>query len=263
MRRALCIRWRAEIALLTIGLIGLAGRPAAAQQADNGWTFDLAVYGWLTALNGTVGAGSVRAPVDVSFADTVEAADSLLAFSGHVEARRGPVALFADGLWTRIGIDDVTSGPARVEVTSTSALVELGGAYRVLDRGFDARQPWGWSLEALAGGRYTYIGSRIDIQNVGRSSSHTEWIDPFVGMRLRMALSPRWDVSLRGDIGGWGIGSQFTWNVQGLLGYHFTMFGTDATAVIGYRALGQDYANSKLVWDMTLHGPVIGLNLRF
>jgi hypothetical protein len=251
------------IAFLAIATTGLAGKPAAAQLAEDGWTYSLESYGWLTAMTGTAGAGSARVPVDVGFIDIVKAADSILAFSGHAEAQRGPIALFADGMWTRVGIDDATGGPAQVEVTSTSKLAELGGAYRFLDQGYEARQPGGWSLEALAGGRYTYIGTRIDIQSVGRASSNSEWVDPFVGLRLRVELSPRWRASLRGDLGGWGVGSQFTWNVQALVGYQFTLFGTDATAVFGYRALYQDFASAKLVWDMTLHGPVIGLNLRF
>lgn len=257
------IPWQAGIAILTIGTIGLAGQPALAQEASDGWTFDFTSYGWLTAMNGTAGAGSTRAPVDASFIDTVKTADSILAFSGHVEARRGPIALFADGLWTRLGVDDVTIGPAQADVTATSALVELGGAYRLIDSGYDARQPGGWSIEALGGGRYTYLDTKIDVQNGRSADSKTEWVDPFVGLRLRMALAPRWDVSLRGDIGGWGVGSQFTWNVQALVGHRFTLFGKEATAVIGYRALSQDFASAKLVWDMTLHGPVIGLNLRF
>jgi hypothetical protein len=262
-RAILSNRWQVSIAVLAIGTIGLPGQPALAQDASDGWTLDVTSYGWLTAMNGTVGAGSTRAPVDISFTDTIETVDSILAFSGHVEAKRGPVALFIDGFWTRLGVDDVTIGSGRADVTATSALVELGGAYRLMDRGYDARQPGGWSLEALGGGRYTYLDTKIDVQNGRSADSKAEWVDPFVGLRLRLALAPRWDVSLRGDIGGWGIGSQFTWNVQALVGYRFTLFGKEATALIGYRALSQDFASAKLVWDMTLHGPVIGLNLRF
>jgi hypothetical protein len=119
--------------------IGLAWHPAAAQETPGGWTFDVAVYGWLTAMTGTVGAGPVRAKVDNSFIDTVEQADSILAFSGHAEARRGPIAFFFDGMWSRLGYDNVPAGPFRADATSTMALVELGGAYRVVDGGYDAR----------------------------------------------------------------------------------------------------------------------------
>lgn len=75
-------------------------------------------------------------------------------------------------------------------------------------------------------------------------------------------LSDRWDLSLRGDIGGFGIGSDFTWQMTALLGYRFPLFGADATAAIGYRILDQNY-DDGFEWDMTLHGPVLGLGIRF
>ena len=243
--------------------IGLPTHTASAQPASTGWTYSVESYGWLTAMTGTAGAGSVRVPVDASFVDTLKQADSILAFSGHAEARRWPATFFLDGMWSRLGVDDVSAGLLRADVTSTFALAELGGAYAVLDRGFYAGRERGWSLEALAGGRYTYIGNTLDLQSRARASSSVDWVDPFVGLRLRASLAPRWDASLRADIGGWSAGSRFTWNVQALVGYRFTLFGTDAAAVLGYRALSQDYESAKLVWNVTLHGPVIGLNLRF
>ena len=264
MRSNPSFRQRGMAAVLAGTVVGLACRPAAAQQSPGGWTFDVAAYGWLTAMTGTVGAGAVRAPVDNSFIDTIEQADSVLAFSGHIEARRGRFALFLDGMWSRLGFDGVPIGPARADATSTLALVEFGGAYRLLDQGYEARQRWGWSLDALAGGRYTYVGNTIDLRGGSvRASSNVDWVDPFAGLRLRVALAPRWDASLRGDIGGWGAGSQFTWNVQALVGYSFELFGREASAVFGYRALSQDYESRRLVWDVTLHGPVIGLSMRF
>ncbi|MDO9713689.1 hypothetical protein [Paracraurococcus lichenis] len=263
MVRSTCLLVHFAVAAVVGPTFGALPRPAAAQSVPGGWTFSLESYGWLTAMTGTAGAGSVRVPVDNSFIDTLKQADSVLAFSGHAEARRGPIAVFLDGMWSRLGVDDVSAGPARVDVTSTFALAELGGAYEVLDRGFYSGRERGWSLEALAGGRYTYIGNTIDLRGGGSASSNVDWVDPFAGLRLRVAVAPRWDASLRGDIGGWGAGSRFTWNVQALVGYRFRLFGTDAAAVFGYRALSQDYESRRLVWDVTLHGPVIGLNLHF
>lgn len=37
----------------------------------------------------------------------------------------------------------------------------------------------------------------------------------------------------------------------------------DATALVGYRALSQDYADGGFRWDMTVHGPLLGLTPRF
>jgi len=52
-----------------------------------------------------------------------------------------------------------------------------------------------------------------------------------------------------------------------LVAYHIELFGCDASIVGGYRASHQDFEDGsgarKFEWDMTLHGPVVGLNIRF
>ena len=68
---------------------------------------------------------------------------------------------------------------------------------------------------------------------------------------------------MRGDVGGGIGGSRFAWQAIATVGYDFTLFGLPATALVGYRALSQDFESSKTVWDVTLHGPLIGLNFRF
>ena len=75
-------------------------------------------------------------------------------------------------------------------------------------------------LDLLAGGRYWYLNGDIDVgaalttnrnlitRNISQSGSK-EWIDPFVGLRTRIQLSKNLMLVLRGDIGGFSVGSQF------------------------------------------------------
>jgi hypothetical protein len=75
-------------------------------------------------------------------------------------------------------------------------------------------------------------------------------------------------LALEGSVGGFGVGSDFAWYVQGLIGYGFGLFeDDDATVFGGYRTLYQDYedghGNSKFEWDITLQGPVVGLQIAF
>jgi hypothetical protein len=75
------------------------------------------------------------------------------------------------------------------------------------------------------GGRYWHQELDVDLDlagtaNVGglivsgnraiAKSGSVDWIDPFLGARLRYALSPGEEIALRGDVGGFGAGSQFT-----------------------------------------------------
>ncbi len=52
-----------------------------------------------------------------------------------------------------------------------------------------------------------------------------------------------------------------------IVAYHIELFGCDASIVGVYRALHQDFEDGsgarKFEWDMTLHGLVVGLNIRF
>jgi hypothetical protein len=53
-----------------------------------------------------------------------------------------------------------------------------------------------------------------------------------------------------------------------LVGYRFGLFGEDSARVVGgYRAMYQDYTDgcgdNKFKWDVTLHGPNLGLDIEF
>ena len=64
------------------------------------------------------------------------------------------------------------------------------------------------------------------------------------------------------------MASDFTWHAGGLVGYRFDLFGEkDAKFIGGYRALSWDYEDgsglNKFEWDVTLHGPILGLVIAF
>jgi hypothetical protein len=53
----------------------------------------------------------------------------------------------------------------------------------------------------------------------------------------------------------------------GLIGYRFQMLGLGATAHAGYRALLQNFEDRSgediFRWDVIMHGPILGLSIRF
>jgi hypothetical protein len=95
-------------------------------------------------------------------------------------------------------------------------------------------------------------------------------VDPVIGVRTLWPLTEKFSVTALGDIGGFGIigASEFSWQAAGLVGYRFSLLGQDnAKMLAGYRALCQDYksgsGSNEFEWDMTMHGPVLGLALVF
>jgi hypothetical protein len=93
------------------------------------------------------------------------------------------------------------------------------------------------------------------------------WVDPMVGSRFTVDLYKHFQLLIGGDIGGFGVGSHFTYSILGLLGYRFQMLGHAAIAHAGYRTLSQNYATRTVgdlfKWDMIMHGPILGLTIRF
>jgi hypothetical protein len=105
------------------------------------------------------------------------------------------------------------------------------------------------------------------------NESHHRWRSgrrrPLVGAQAFFDLPEHWSFTLMGNVGGFGVGSDFTWGAMSTIGYRFSLFSEEnnARAVAGYRAIYQDYTDGsgrdKFKWDVTFHGPMIGLAIEF
>lgn len=93
-----------------------------------------------------------------------------------------------------------------------------------------------------------------------RVSRTDDWFDPYVGLRARYNFNERFYFTVKGDVGGFSVGSQFTWQVEGALGCHLTQ---NIFAELGYRALGVDYQQDNLTYDMITHGAQATVGIEF
>ena len=99
-------------------------------------------------------------------------------------------------------------------------------------------------------------------------SGTIDWVDPLVGGRVRLEVAPGHELFVRGDVGGFGASSKFSWQTVG--GYSFdyaVQGGITYSGLIGYKALYVDYAQGsgrrRYEFDMLQHGPVVGVSMRF
>ena len=108
---------------------------------------------------------------------------------------------------------------------------------------------------------------RTGALGIARSGS-VDWVDPVFGARLRYTVAPGHELFLRGDVGGFGLGSDFSWQAIGGYGFDFGAWqGITFSGIVGYRALYVDYAQgfgrTRYEFDMLQHGPVLGVSMRF
>ena len=107
-------------------------------------------------------------------------------------------------------------------------------------------------------------GNVLEANRSKEIGNDAEWVEMFVGARLRCEFAERWSVGIRGDVGGFDIGpDQFAWQVIGGIGYSFPLGNATGAVLIGYRALSQDYEDGDFAWDMTAYGPLIGFQISF
>jgi hypothetical protein len=94
-----------------------------------------------------------------------------------------------------------------------------------------------------------------------------EWVDPVVGTRLRHQFASGSEFNLEGDVGGFGAGSEFSWQAVATYGFDVNAFGTTMRSVVGYRALSVDYsqigAHGRSGLDWVQHGPILGASFRW
>jgi hypothetical protein len=60
-------------------------------------------------MKGTQTVRGRSSKIDASFIDIVETSDKLATLMGNFEARNGPFALYADLVWSKVGIKGGTS----------------------------------------------------------------------------------------------------------------------------------------------------------
>jgi hypothetical protein len=258
---------------LAIGLLwAMCSTPAWAAD-DSAWHVALTPYVWAAGVYGDVTAKGLTAPVSASFIDVVENTDSIIGLQGRLEVSRGRWGGFVDGTYLKLGVDDI--GPTRIDMITKLALVDFGIRYRAIDttaapdpfQPVPGTAPPGVVLDLYGGGRFWWLDVELEPEAVGSVGQSRSWADPIVGVRLIANLTEKLFLVVGGDVGGFGVSSDFTWSTLGLIGYRFSMFGADASVVAGYRALGDDYSSGEgrrsFRWDTVMHGPVLGLNVRF
>jgi hypothetical protein len=270
--------------------------PALVAEVPPGWTFSAMAYAWLPSINGSSTIKGRTADIDASFGDLVERKipKELFGLMGAFEARYGRFGVMTDLVYMKLGASGSAARARSVHplvggtlAASMSAQFEMFIAETSLAYELMRSQSGGPGMETAidlyGGGRLWWQRAEANLaltagMNVGdltvsggrafaRSGDMT-WIDPLIGLRLRHRFSPQADMVLRGDVGGFGVGSRFSWQVMGYVNWEFARTQSFAwSAMVGYRALYVDYArgsgNTLYEYDMLTHGPIMGVTARF
>lgn len=234
---------------------GGAATAAASTASESDWHFTVSPYLWFPGVHGNInGPGGGEIGFSASPGDMLS--HFRFGLMGVVEPRYKRIVMPLDIMWIRLGSDRAlpnTPGQGVANFRATEFLLTQKLGYRLIDSEKV-------KIDALAGFRYWYFGENLSFTtNTLNFSGSQNWVDPLVGGRITGILTPKVEVTVGGDVGGWGVGSQMDYQAFGLLGYRIK----PALALqAGYRYLYFDRLRASGTFlDVATSGVLFGVSV--
>jgi opacity protein-like surface antigen len=261
------LAWQSwAVPLVLSCLLFIAAGHASAQSRPGDWHFEFTPYLWAAAMKGDIQTAVLpKTSVDESFTDILDVLDfgAMAAF----EARKNRWGLLLDAIYlkTSQGGSASRTGPGGATLTVNAELemkqtiLSAAAAYRVVD----VRT----LIDLIGGVRYNKMKADASLEaslfgqtGFASRSGDKDWVDPYVGVRVQHMLSDRWTLAGYADYGGFGAGSDVTYQLIAGADYKFSK---SVSGKLGYRYLKVDYDKDNFLYDATIQGPYLGVAIRF
>jgi len=249
------------ITLPCLALLAAITTPIASLHADD-WSFVVAPYLLAPSISGDASLGRIdSADVDISSSDIFRSLDlgAMLQLEARHSSGYGALINYAF-----MDLGNRLSGPRGQTELNTDI-------FQGILEGFITRRVdyQGGTFDLYGGVRWWDIGLDANLNTNFGSASFSrdkDWVDPVVGVRWMPRLSESFRLLLQGDVGGFGVASDFTWCAQagGVLD-----LSSSTSVVLLYKALGVDYHSgnrgtaSFFEYDTITQGPLLGVVFRF
>ncbi len=243
--------------VLATTTVAPVARSSAEEASGDEWQITIAPYAWLTSLDGNVTVQGQKADADADFfgdiLDQIGLAGMVL-----VDIQRRRWAFSANFVGARLESDN-----NNIDTKEDIVNFGVGLTYFAIDHPRDPEGGIGYRFGPSIGARYTYLRAEVDVKNFRTFDSTKQWVDPLVGARGALDLSDRFGIVGAADVGGFGVGSDYSWNAQIYGLYETSVFGVPTALSLGYRVLHQNYDSGNFEYDVTTYGPIIGAAFTF
>ena len=214
----------------------------------NEWNWNITPYAWLIGLKGDVGAKGLVAPVDQSFSDSVKK----LTIAGMVslDGNNGTWGMVSDIVYLNLD-DSKDTALGKIKGGVDQWIVTVAPYARIdLEENI--------TLDLGAGGHYLYTSIDVNTPAASRSQSK-EWVDPVILARVKVDTTEKLSFILTGDIGGFGVNSDLTWQLAATAGYQVS---ERVDLLAGYRYLDIDYKDGGFLYDTASRGLMFGVRIK-
>ena len=249
---------RVITALLLIFLTGLGSlhKAQAQETTTKNWHHLAEIYLMFPNMSGETAIGELpTVSVDADVSDIFDALE--MGAMLYLETTNDDWAITSDFIYMKLGHDlEARTIVEGGELEMRQYAWEVAGLKRIM--------PW---LDAGLALRYNQLNMDLDIKfpNETKEKSTSEsWVDPVVIVRSNHAFNEHWFTQLRADAGGFGIGSDFSWQLQANVGYRFSDL---LQTSLGYRYISMDYEDGegedRFLYDMDMNGFVVRVGFNF
>lgn len=225
-------------------------------ETTSSWEQSVSIYGWLPSFDGKLNytiPGSGGGDAETDWLDKID-----MFFMANYEVRKEKWLFLMDMIYINMSDSQQTSiigglVPVNSEEELTGWLLSFYGGYNTLDRD-------DMTLDIIAGLRYLSLDLDID-GNIGSLpfsiSPSTELYDAVVGVKGNIDLNEKWYIPYLFDIGGGD--SDLTWQASASIGYRFNW----GDLLLTYRYVYYDKGDTKLIKELDMYGPKVGVVFHF
>lgn len=247
-------------ALLLAGLPGATGvfagttgsEAAPTALAENAalpaeWEFTLRPYFFLSGLSGSVTVDPLTFPINSSFSYLLDN----VKIGGFVSftAEKDRWGLNADFQYINLYGESTSHEDTSLDLKNVIGEIDL--VFR------PAGAP---TLRFLAGVRVYTIHENLTVLGRAVPEASTTVVDPVLGAYGSWMLHDRWDFELRGDVGGFGLSSESTYQMMALFRWGLS----DTVSIpFGYRVLGYVIQQDDVWMNTRMSGLMLGLDVGF
>jgi hypothetical protein len=216
-------------------------------------------YLWFTGLQGNLGAAGQVVPVNVNFSDVFKQLN--IGYMTVLDTRYKRVGLLTDMIFISVSSDQYSTPVGTLysgfTANARQFIIDPEIYFRLVDKDQG-------SVDVTGGGRVWHLNNSLNLLSgtqPATSIGQTQfWVDPVLGARFRLNLSKGFFVSLKGDAGGFGVGSKATYQIYTGIGKGFKK---RYAVMLGYRYLDVDYQNAGFTYDVHMNGALAGFDIRF
>lgn len=226
------------------------------------WNFQITPIMWLPAMSGEIQSSYLSQEFNVAGIDLIS--NLKMAFFLNAEISKGKVFVMPTYTYTKIGTDKVlftAPNDENVSVAPTLAL-NIGGLIVGLHEAVNEKL----IIDPYIGVRYNSFATTLELQGLMETQEVEEkadFTDPLFGLRIIYFPHPRVPIIFRSDVGGFGLGSDYSWTAMLDAGYSLSpqldLIG--GFSAYGMKFTGEAKTGSTTSLSMVMYGVNLGVRI--